>query len=88
MFDAISEQQYTINFKKMNSLISADLLMALMSEKTLVNEKQDATYPSPTINVDHMGDTENSHKDSEDAYTEDFDEISRRGGKSVMNSTR
>jgi len=35
-----------------------------------------------------MGDTENSHKDSEDAYTEDFDEISRRGGKSVMNSTR
>lgn len=35
-----------------------------------------------------MGDTENSQKDSEDAYTEDFDEVSRRGGKSVMNSTR
>jgi len=91
MFDAISEQQYTLNFKKLNSLITADLLMAVMAEKPLVNEKMDATYPGITINMnsDKMGDTESMIKDSEDAYTEDFDEISRRGGgKSIMNSTR
>lgn len=94
MFDAESQQQYTLNFKKINSSIGSDIWIPVRAEKPIA-DRYAATYPNQELLSKALSPGRTPAKTprdvnaeapsvilgSEGNYSEDFDEASRKGGE-------